>query len=190
MTTPLAYPLQWPPGLPRSGKPKRSPFKVSMSRAMFDLKDALRLFGQDTGKPITKVVISSNVTLGDSKPKDAGVAVYFDWDGAQRCIAVDAFAKPECNVRAIYYVLEARRQEARYGGLNIVRASFKGLAALPAPDDWRATLGLGPGATLEDVECADRARARACHPDRPGGDQQAMAAINAARAAAKRELVA
>lgn len=190
MTEPLAYPLQWPAGLPRAAKQERSPFKVSMSRAVSDLKDALRLFGNDTRKPITNVVISSNVALGQAHPKDAGVAVYFDWDGAQRCIAVDKFAKPECNVRAIYYVLEARRQEARYGGLTIVRAAFKGFVALPAPEDWRSVLGVGQGATLREAEEAYRRRAREVHPDKPGGDAAAMSALNAAREAARQELAA
>lgn len=182
------YPLCWPPGIPRAPKRHRSPFKVRMGRAISDLRDALRLFGSDTGKPITDVVISSNVTLGDPRPADPGVAVYFMWDGAQRCIAVDRFAKVEDNVRAIYYVLEGRRQELRYGGLEMVRASFKGFVALPPPQDWRATLGLGPSATLEEAEAAYRTLARGAHPDQPGGSPESMAALNAAREAARQEL--
>lgn len=188
MTTPLAYPLQWPESMPRAAALETSRFSTTMARAIADLKDALRLFGQDTGKKITDVVISSNVTLGENRPKDPGVAVYFTWDGATRCIAVDKFRKPECNVRAIYYVLEARRQEARFGGLNIVRATFKGFIALPPPDDWRSVLGVGDGATIDDVEASFRRRAKDAHPDRPGGDAGLMAALNAARSAARREL--
>ena len=133
VTSPLAYPLHWPAELPRSRSRGRSPFKVSLSRAVADLQDSLRLFGADTGMPVRHVVISSNVTLGAARPSDPGVAVYFEWDGAQRCVAVDRFPKPEDNVRAIYYVLEARRQEMRYGGLHIVRAAFRGFSALPPP---------------------------------------------------------
>lgn len=182
------YPLCWPPRMARSKTRLRSPFKVQLGRALSDLRDALRLFGSDTGKPITDVVISSNVTLGEQRPADPGVAVYFMWDGIQRCIAVDRFAKVEDNVRAIYYVLEGRRQELRYGGLEMVRASFKGFMALPPPSDWRATLGLGPRASLEDAEAAYRTLARGAHPDQPGGSLEAMAALNEARAAARREL--
>ena len=188
MKSPTAFPLQWPTMVPHAAAQERSPFKVSLARAVSDLKDSLRLFGQESGKPISDVVISSNVTLGQNRPKDSGVAVYFEWDGAQRCIAVDKFAKPECNVCAIYYVLEARRQELRYGGLSIVRAAFQGFAALPAPDDWRAVLGLAPDCSLKDAEAAFRRLARDRHPDR-GGDDDAMAALNAARAAAKKDLV-
>lgn len=190
MVSPDHYPLSWPPGVARAKSRNSSPFRVTLDRALSELRDALRLFGQDTKKPVTDVVISSNVTLGERRPKDPGVAVYFMWDGAQRCIAVDRFPKVEDNVRAIYYVLEGRRLELRYGGLEMVRASFKGFLALPGPGDWRRALGLGPEATLEDVEAAYRARAREAHPDQPGGSAEAMAELNAARAAARRELAA
>ena len=155
VTSPLAYPLHWPTELPRSKSRGRSPLKVSLSRAVADLQDSLRLFGADTGMPVRHVVISSNVTLGAARPSDPGVAVYFEWDGAQRCIAVDHFPKPEDNVRAIYYVLEARRQEMRYGGLHIVRAAFRGFSALPRP------------ATGE--RCSASAPRRTCRPPRPPG---------------------
>jgi hypothetical protein len=130
MTAPSAYPLAWPEGLPRSKTRVRSPFKVALPRAVADLEDALHLFGTDTGLPVTGVVISSNVTLGASRPADQGVAVYFDWDGARRCIAIDRFALVEANVWAIYLTVEGRRQELRNGGLPIARAAFQGFAAL------------------------------------------------------------
>jgi hypothetical protein len=190
VTSPLAYPLHWPAELPRSKSRGRPPFKVSLSRAVADLQDSLRLFGTDTGLPIRNIVISSNVTLGAARPPDPGVAVYFEWDGAQRCVAVDRFPKPEDNVRAIYYVLEARRQEMRYGGLHIVRAAFRGFSALPPPRDWRTVLGVGPDADLAAAEAAWREKARTAHPDRDGGSTELMAELNMARAAARRELAA
>ena len=188
VTGPLAYPLHWPGNLPRTRSHARSPFKVSLSRAAADLQDALRLFGSDTGVPVRDVVISSNVTLGAARPSDPGVAVYFAWDGAQRYIAIDRFPRPEDNLRAIYCVLEARRQEMRYGGLQIVRAAFSGFSALPPPRDWRTVLGVGPEADLAAAEAAWRERARAAHPDRRGGSSALMAELNAARAAARSEL--
>lgn len=189
MSDPIAYPLCWPLEMPRAQKRQRSPFKVSLARAISDLQDSLRLFGSDTGLPVKNVVISSNVTLGQSKPADPGVAVYFEWDGAQRCIAVDRFPSVEANVRAIYQILEGRRQEMRYGGLHIVRAAFRGFAALPPPDDWRRVMGLGEDATLDQVEARYRELARARHPD-AGGSERAMAELNAAREAARAELIA
>lgn len=191
MSEPTAYPLCWPDGVARTpaSKRRRSAFKVTLPRAVADLKDSLRLFGADTGSPVSGAVISSNVTLGHNRPEDPGVAVYFHWDGAQRCIAVDRFPRVEDNVRAIYYVLEARRQEMRYGGLQIVRAAFKGFAALPPPArNWRDVLGLSPGAGLDEVEAAFREKARQAHPDAPGGSPAAMHALVEARAAARAEL--
>lgn len=189
MSAPIAYPLAWPLELPRASKRGSSPFRVSLTRAVADLQDSLRLFGSDTGLPVKNVVISSNVTLGEPRPSDPGVAVYFDWDGAQRCIAVDRFPAVEANVRAIYQILEGRRQEMRYGGLHIVRAAFRGFAALPPPDDWRRVLGLDDRSGLAEVEAAYKRLARDRHPD-AGGTEAAMAALNAAREAARRELVA
>jgi len=191
VSAPIAYPLAWPLELPRAAKRVRSPFRVTLNRAVADLQDSLRLFGSDTGLPVKNVVISSNVTLGAPKPADAGVAVYFDWDGEQRCIAVDRFSEVEANVRAIYQILEGRRQEMRYGGLHIVRAAFRGFAALPPPDDWRRVLGLGPSASLEEAETAYKHLARERHPDKIGeAGHRLMAELNGAREAARRELVA
>lgn len=188
MTAPHAYPLAWPAEVPRTKRRDSSPFRVAMRRAVADLEDALRLFAKDTYVAVSHVVISSNVTLGRDRPEDPGVAVYFEWDGAQRCIAVDRFSKPEDNVRAIYYVLEGRRQELRYGGLQMVRAAFAGFTALPAPGDWRSVLEVGPSASAEDAERAFRSKAKEAHPDQPGGSAQRMTELNAARQAARREL--
>lgn len=190
MTAPSAFPLAWPAEVARTKARVRSAFKVSLSRALADLEDALRLFGQDTGQPVRNVVISSNVALGVHRPADPGIAVYFDWDGSGRCIAVDRYERVEDNVRAVYYVLEARRQEMRHGGLSIVRSAFKGFVALPPPSDWRRVLGIAPGEGLDAAEAAFRASARQHHPDIPGGSAQRMAELNAAIAAARDELAA
>lgn len=187
MSNPSSFPLAWPVELPRSKLRSKSPFRVSLARSVSDLQDALRLFGRDTGLPVKNVLISSNVTLGANKPADPGVAVYFDWDGAQRCIAVDRFTEVEANVRAIYQILEGRRQEMRYGGLHIVRATFRGFVSLPPPDDWRGILGLGPRPTIDEVEAAYKRLARKRHPD-AGGSERAMAELNAAREAARIEI--
>lgn len=190
---PTAYPLAWPDDVPRSNRRVRSPFKVSLSRAVVDLKDALRLFAADTGMPVTGVVISSNVTLGQNHPDDPGVAVWFEWDSGLRCIAVDRFPSPEANIRAIYQILEGRRQELRYGGLHLVRATFAGFRALAAPQqrDWREVLGFAADArpTIENVESAYKRMVRVTHPDARGGSAEAFQEVTAARDAARRELV-
>jgi len=190
MKVPTAFPLEWPAGIARNARRQRANFRVTMSRAVEDTRDALRLFSRDTGKGVSEIVISSNVTLGVSRPADPGIAMYFRWDGDMRCIAVDKYDRPEDNLRAIYYIIEARRLEHRHGGLAIVRAAFKGFLALPpgAAGDWREVLGIGPDATFEEAQAAYRAKAREVHPDAKGGSAEEMIRLNAAMATAREVL--
>jgi hypothetical protein len=187
-----AYPLSWPEGLPRTERKASSQFRTSLSGALKNVRSSLEAFGRDSGKSVSEIVISSNVTLGQDRPSDPGVAVWFTWDGQQRCIAVDRYPKPEDNLQAIHHVLEARRTEMRHGGLHVVRQTFKGFTALPAPADrksWREVLGFtdltapvgGPAA----IDARYRELASKLHPDKPGGDGEKMAELNRARAEAK-----
>lgn len=184
-----AYPLSWPFGLPRTepGRRVSSQFKTTLDPALKNVSNSLRRFGETTGKAVSSIVISTNYTLGDRNPKDPGVAVWFLWDGKERCIAVDRYPKLEHNLQAIHHVLEARVTEARHGGLRIVQQTFTGFIALPAPTDVNGrtpaqVLGLdGRSFGREDVVAAHRALAMKLHPDRQDGDGQAMADLNAAR---------
>lgn len=106
-----------------------------MSAAVWGLKDSLSLFAKETGLPVTDVVISSNVSIGVARPSDPGVAVYFTWDGAERCIAVDRYRLPEANVRSIYRVIEARRAELKICGLDHVRAALVGARVQEIPGE-------------------------------------------------------
>lgn len=190
MTT--AYPLTWPDGLPRSERKATSQFKTTLSVALNNVQSALNAFGRDSSKPVSNIVLSSNVTLGSAMPADTGVAAWFTWEGSQRCIAVDRYPKVQDNLQAIYHILEARRTEMRHGGLNIVRQTFKGFVALPAPEGskgWREVLGFGVSepVKLAEAEQAYRVKASLAHPDK-GGTTEAMAALNRARAEAKAAL--
>ena len=182
MTT--AYPLHWPDGLPRTERRAASQFKTQLNGALTNVRKSLEAFGRDSGKAVTGIVLSSNVTLGTTSPTDPGVAAWFTWDGAQRCIAVDRYPKVQDNLQAIHHILEARRTEMRHGGLHIVRQTFKGFVALPAPatQTWWELLGL-PSASVseQDIQRAYRSRASAAHPDHPGGSHAAMTRLNAAR---------
>lgn len=185
--TAQAYPLTWPEGLPRTERKASSQFRTSLSGALKNVRTSLELFGKDSGRAVTDIIISSNVTLGNERPQDIGVAVWFTWDDAQRCIAVDRYPQVEDNLQAIHHVLEARRTEMRHGGLHIVRQTFKGFTALPAPADasnWRAVLQLyEANVSKADVDAAYRRRAQTAHPDK-GGTTAEMAKLNAARKAA------
>jgi hypothetical protein len=189
MTIP-AYPLQWPDGLPRTERKASSQFRSSLSAALKNVKSSLELFAKDSGKQVTEIVLSSNVGgLDVGQPADTGVAAWFEWDGQQRCIAVDRYPKVEDNLQAIHHIIEARRTEMRHGGLHIVRQTFKGFTALPAPDgrkSWREVLRFRAGEmpTVQDIDRRYRELAPAAHPD-AGGSQDAMADLNRARAEAK-----
>jgi hypothetical protein len=184
-----AYPLAWPHGLPRTerGRWAFSQFKVELSAALKNVQNSLRRFGEATGKKIDSVVISSNYTLGETNPTDPGVAIWFVWDGKERCIAVDRYPRLAHNLQAVHYVLEARVTEARHGGLRIVQQTFTGFIALPAPTSVEGktlaqVLGLdGRKFTRDDVIAAHRDLAAKAHPDLHGGDGQAMADLNVAR---------
>jgi hypothetical protein len=189
---PAAYPLDWPPGWPRTALKDRGPskFKATLAGALKNVEEELRRFGQDTGKPVSGVVISSNYALSSANPADGGVAVYFTWDGEQHCIAVDRYKRLEENLQAIFRCIEAERTKMRHGGLNIVRAAFRGYKALPGTQrTWRAVLGVkfDEKVDLDAVESRYRHMAAKHHPDR-GGTHAAMAELNAAINEARREL--
>lgn len=189
-----AYPLTWPDHIPRrKGLREAGQFRTTLAGAVSNVKDSLKRFATDSGKPLGDVVISSNVTLGESKPADPGVAVWFTWDGLSVCIPVDRYSKVEANLQAIHHIIEARRIELRHGTLALVRATFTGFQALPAPAatrSWREVLGIitsGP-VTAENVTAAFRRLAVTMHPDKPGGSHEAMAELVRARDAALREV--
>lgn len=193
--TASAYPLAWPSGFPRSQRREGGRFKATLTAALGNVQTSLRLFGADSGKPVSGIVISSNVTLGINKPADPGVAVYFTWEGMPVCIPVDRYDTVAANLQAIHHIIEARRVELRHGTLALVRATFQGFMALPSPDrqrPWREVLNLhrhGKSVTREMVEANYRTLARERHPD-AGGSDALMAELNAARDAARRELAA
>lgn len=178
------YPLTWPDGLPRTERKASSQFRTSLSAAMANVKKSVAAFASDTGKRIENVSVTSSVAgIAYEPPTDPGVAVWFDWDGAQRCIAVDRYPKVEDNLQAIHHILEARRTEMRHGGLHIVRQTFKGFVALPAPEGakpWREMLGLSGPVTAEQVKAAYREKAKSAHPDN-GGSKDSMAMLTRAR---------
>lgn len=186
--TQSAYPLSWPLGIPRvqPGSRQQASFKTALNAALTNVTNSLRRFGDATRKPISNIVISTNYTLGDQKPSDPGVAVWFVWDGSERCIAVDRYVKLEFNLQAIHHILEARITEARHGGLQIVRQTFTGFIALPAPEMFAGRtpaqiLGIdGLPFTRDDVIAAHRDLAKKAHPD-SGGSGDDMAVLNAAR---------
>lgn len=187
----VAYPLAWPQTMGRTASRHGSKFKTSVNGAVKNVMDELRRFGNDSGKRCEQILVSSNVTLTDHRPKDPGVAVYFRWDNIDCCIAVDRYSYPEENLQAIAKVIEAERTKLRHGGLNIVRAAFRGYAALPPPTDaagqlaqpWWQVLGFENEPALAAAEARYRAMAKQYHPDRGGNVGEFTACTEAIRQA-------
>lgn len=175
-----AYPLSWPPQFSRTKVCESGRFKSSLSASLKNVQDSLRLFSSDSGKKLENLVISSNVTLGSYRPNDAGVSVWFVWDGLQVCIPVDRYSTVEANLQAIHHIIEARRVELRHGTLALVRASFTGFLALPAPSKrtWRDVLGVVDNADIDECKKHYLSLAKSCHPDKEGGNTDAMAELN------------
>ncbi|MBX5253375.1 J domain-containing protein [Rhizobium sp. NLR4b] len=189
--SPTAYPLTWPHNIPRTKNKAISKFKTSLPAALKNVRTSLQLFATDSGKKVEGITISSNVTLGVDRPADSGVAVWFQWDGMSVCIAVDRYPKVEDNVQAIYHIIDGRRTELRHGGLHIVKATFTGLLALPAPDhrNWRDVLDIASEVpTREIIEGRFRSLSKSRHPDAPGGSQEAMAELSRAKQEALQEI--
>lgn len=189
----LPYPLAWPEGMPRTAPGKRvaSKFKTTLPAAGENVRKSLEAFGRDSGRAVSEIVATSNVGgIGLSKtPDDPGVAVWFMWDGALRCVAVDRYPKTADNLQAIHHVLEARRTEVRHGGLVIARTAFAGFKSLPAPEapkHWSEVLGVSPAAGADSIRLAYREAAKKAHPD-AGGNAGAMQRVNRAFEEAKKE---
>lgn len=186
-----AYPLHWPQGFPRTTARQTSKFGTSVSAAIKNVMDELRRFGNDSGRTVKDIVLSSNVTLTDQRPSDPGIAAYFRWENIDCCIAIDRYYKVEDNLQAIAKIIEAERTKLRHGGLNIVRASFRGFAALPPPKDangklappWWQTLGFDKSPPLAEAEEQYRRLVKTHHPDRGGDAAQFNAITDAIRQA-------
>ena len=185
-----AYPLHWPRGFPRTKSPRRSQFRTGLDGAVRNVTESLRAFAKDSGKDIVNLIISSNVTLMNMTPADAGVAIYFRWDEIDCSIAVDRYPTPAENLQAIKHVIDAERTKLRHGGLNIVRAAFRGYAALPPPRDasgqiappWWKVMGFdAEPQDLAAVEARWREIAKERHPDKGGNDAEFALIVNAVR---------
>lgn len=191
-----AFPLSWPGNIPRQKTREKGAFRTGLNAALSNVRNSLQAFGRDSGKKAEGLIISSNVTLGENKPADPGVAVWFTWDGLQVCIPVDRYQTVEANLQAIHHIIEARRVELRHGTLALVRATFTGFAALPSPGpakrDWRDVLELNADersrASKAIIEGRFRKLAAERHPDRASGSTEAMAELNRAREEALKEV--
>lgn len=166
---PTAYPLQWPPGWPKTDVIRRESgkFKTSLEGALRNLHHQISPMG---GKSI---ILSSNYTLGAANPKEPGVVAYFTWQDMQVAIPCDRWTRIEQNVQAIALTVEAMRGMERWGAKHMIKAMFSGFKALPAGDSaWWVQLGVDQGATKEQIKEAYRALCKVHHPDVGGNPDQ------------------
>lgn len=134
-----AYPLTWPANKPRTPtyKIEVSLFRTSFAQARNQVINEVRLLG---GK---NIIISSNLPLkkdgfpyaNQKEPDDRGVAVYFMYDGSQKCMSCDRWSKTTDNLYAIALCIGALRGLDRWGAKDMVNAAFQGFKALPAPSE-------------------------------------------------------
>lgn len=214
MSEQTRYPLAWPQGWARTPRysRERATFRSSKASTFVDgsgqyvtsksakpltVSDAIkRLSGELSRLGATNEILSTNVETrldglprsNQPEPSDPGAAVYFKLKGKPRCLACDKWNRVADNIAAIAQHIDALRRIDRYG-VGTMEQAFAGYAALPpSAEDWRSVFGLSQHATLADVETKFRALAIEHHPDR-GGDAAMMSKLNAARDAAKRELL-
>ena len=211
MTDPTQYPLAWPPGWPRTPRHQRQ-------RASFGTTSRNDRNGPKKAQPLTVAealdrlqrqvdylgaryaVISTNVEIklsglprsGQPEPGDVGVAVYFQLKGRATAMPCDRWDRVADNIAAVAAHIDAVRRIDRYG-VGTVEQMFTGFQAIrgPGPKPWREVLGIPPQTACTVAYVMDQYRdlARKHHPD-AGGSEAMMAEINAARDAARKELVA
>ncbi|MEW9304495.1 J domain-containing protein [Labrys neptuniae] len=204
-----AFPLQWPEGWPRTPSGRREDGRIRFKRpgsrgwqepwTFAAARDALLEELARLG--VTYPVISSNYPIGrggvavEAKrtPQDTGIAIYFMRKGKPFAMACDRFHDAEGNMRSLALAIDAMRQLERHGGGIMMERAFAGFAALPAPGSkraWREVFGFGHSEpiTVASLNERYRSKAKAAHPDAPGGTAEEMAELNAARDEALKEI--
>lgn len=202
------YPLTWPAGWKRTanGNRKSANFKkrnsssgwkerVSVAEGIRRVLDQLSMMGL-TGDDI---LISTNLVVrldgfprsDQREPADPGVAVYWkkSKDAQHKVMAVDQYDKIADNLAAIGATLEAMRAIERHGGAMILERAFTGFTALPAPNTWRAVLGITEDLSVDlaTVKSYYKKLSLRNHPD-CGGTEAQMKELNWAMAEAEMEL--
>ncbi len=174
-----AYPLAWPPGWPKTQVvQENTKFKQTLSGVLALLKDEIARLG---GK---NLILSSNYTLGNERPKLPGVVAYFDLNGKPIAIPCDRWSKIEHNVYAIALTVEAIRGMDRWGAKHMIEAMFQGFKALPEKAggaQWFEVIPCDPKGTFEAFYASYREAMKKAHPD-AGGNHEAAVAVNEAYA--------
>jgi hypothetical protein len=184
---PTAYPLEWPPGWPRTASAQRQrwPNPVGLGPALKELESEMRLLG------VRQIVLSSNCSLGMQNATDPGVVAYGFYDTQQIAVPCDRWSTVAANVRAIAKTINAMRGMERWGAKHMIKAMFQGFTAIrgPGPKPWREVLGISPETPVSAELIRERRiiLARKFHSDHGGSDAM-MAEVNAAADRALQEI--
>jgi hypothetical protein len=177
--------LCWPESKPRAAQRVPSPFKkrepVSEQRGIERELEIWR---------IRQFIVSRNhqrIFAGDP-----GAAVWWqDRRRELRVLACDKYQKLADNLHAIRLTLEAMRALERWGAYTAEQAAEGARLMLPPPADdgpaWWDVLGVPREWPLDAIEAVALTKIEKAHPDR-GGSHDQVAALNAARDAARKEL--
>lgn len=206
----MSYPLAWPPLRPRTPACERKPAlwrnegrRLTLDVARTRLRDQCEKVSHLS--PVWRVdrmTLSTQIRFTPSgardrnvsrhEPADPGVVFAFRLDRIPHVLACDRWDTVADNIAAIAAHIEALRGQERWGVATLAEA-FAGHAMLPPPgaagaviagECWWTVLGLGPGASLAEIDAAWREGMRTAHPD-AGGSAEAAARLNAARAAGR-----
>lgn len=208
---PQRYPLAWPSHRARTDSWKRRIGKFSSAGKAITMAQAVDRLDKELERLKAHYsLLSTNVALrldgvprsGQSAPADPGVCVYFTLKGKPFALACDTYTKVEQNVAALAAHLDATRAVERHG-VATAAESLEAFSALPPPTAsgtptaraWREVLsflpsfpaGLDRADALSLINSKYRERAASAHPD-SGGSDAAMAELNAARDAARKEV--
>lgn len=177
--------LTWPDTKPRAAQRVGSAFKGTEAA-----REAREIEYEMGRWHVRHFIISRNnqrIFAGDP-----GAAVWWtDSRGELRVLACDKYQKLADNLHAIRLTLEAMRALERWGAYTAEQAAEGARLALPPPapaagPSWWEVLGVERSWPLPAIEQIWRGRADKAHPDR-GGSPEAMAALNAAIDAARKE---
>jgi len=186
----LIYPLEWPIGWARARSHSHSKFGAGQRGA--HLGTARKFLEAELERlGATDVKISTNIRPAGGaaqfpqearEPGDHGAAVYFRIKNEQRALACDKWLRVADNLHALALHIEAIRGQLRWG-VGSVEQAFGGYKALPAMGArklWYEVLALPHTANKAEIERKRLELLGRLHPDKPGGDAELAAEINAA----------
>jgi hypothetical protein len=187
------YPICWPDNVARTAPQDRRPALFSDKTVAGSVKLVLaeinRLNKQPWFYDDEDVIISTNIRpkldglpSGNEKPQDPGAAVFFKlrfWRGAKEfkrhtVLTCDRWTTVAWNLYAIARDIDAQRARARWGCTSVEQA-FHGYLAIPercGGPSWWQTLGVSPGAPLDEIKDAFLTLAKTRHPDKGGTVEQ------------------